>query len=81
MPMAQRKGIAQKARIKEKHRREEAKQNGIILEVATKRKSKKDGKRQRSIGNPSVGRFQNGMLKLSKRDVAKIEGPKRRRKK
>lgn len=80
MPMAQRKGIAEKARGREERRRQEAKQNGIILEVAAKRKSKKEGKRQRSIGTPSVGRFQKGMLKLSKRDVAEIEGPKRRRK-
>lgn len=82
MPMAQRKGIAQKARGREERRRQEAKENGIILEVAAKKpRVKKEGKRQRSIGTPSVGRFQKGMLKLSKRDVAEIEGPKRRRRK
>ena len=78
--MAQRKGIAHKARGKEERRRQEAKQNGIILEAPAKRKLNKEGKRQRSIGTPSVGRFQGGMLKLSKRDVAKIVGPKKRRK-
>lgn len=81
MPMAQRKGIAQKARGKEERRRQEAKQNGIVLEAPAKRKSKNEGRRQRSIGTPTVGRFQGGMLNLSKRDVAEIEGPKRRRRK
>ena len=80
MPMAQRKGMAKHALEKEQSRRREAKQNGIILETPTKRKSKRDGKRLRSIGTPSVGRFEGGMLKLSKRDLAKIEGPRRRRK-
>ena len=81
MPMAQRKGITQKAREREERRRQEAKQNGIILEAPAKRKLKTEGRRQRSIGTPSVGRFQGGMLKLSKRDVAEIEGPKRSRRK
>lgn len=76
---------------KEERRRKEAKQNGIILEVpaansnAKGKKAPGKGKgkkrRERSVGTPSVGHFERGMLKLSKRDVAKIEGgPKRRRK-
>lgn len=80
MPMAQRKGIAQKALGREERRRKEAKQNGIVLEAPAKRKLKSEGRRQRSIGTPNVGRFKGGMLTLSKRDVATIEGPKRRRK-
>ncbi len=79
MPLAQRKGIAQTALRKEKRRREEAKENGIILETPRKREVRNDGKRQRSIGNPTVGRFKGGMLKLSQKDVAEIEGPRKAR--
>lgn len=75
MPLTQRKGIAAKATRREELRRQEAKENGIILEKAVKRK-KKDSMRLRGIGAPSVGKFQGGMLKLSQKDVAKIEGPK-----
>lgn len=77
MPFAQRKGITTKATKREELRRREAQENGIILEKAAKRKKKGDGKRQRGIGAPSVGKFQGGMLKLSKKDVAEIEGPKK----
>ena len=38
---------------------------------------KRDLNRQRGIGVPSVGKFKRGMLKLSKKDVAQIEGPKK----
>jgi hypothetical protein len=79
MPLAQRKGIAQTALRKETRRRKEAKENGIILETPRKREVRKDGKRQRSIGNPTVGKFKGGMLKLSQKDVAAIEGPRRAR--
>jgi hypothetical protein len=79
MPLVQRKGIARKALGKEVSRRKEAKENGIILENPTKKKIKSHERRQRSIGAPNVGRFKGGMLKLSKRDVAEIEGPSRRR--
>ena len=78
MPLAQRKGIAAKAAKKEEVRRKEARENGIVLEKVVKRKKKKhEGVRMRGIGGPSVGRFERGMLKLSSKDVAKIEGPKR----
>ena len=77
MPLAQRKGIAAKAVEREELRRREAKENGIILEKAIKRKKKDGSMRQRGIGAPSIGKFQGGMLKLSKKDVAKIEGPKK----
>ena len=83
MPLAQRKGILTKAAEREGNRRREAQENGIILEKAVKGKLKPDKKRQRGIGLPSVGKFQGGMLKLSKKDVSNIEGPRRgpRRKK
>ena len=83
MPLAQRKGIAAKATGREKLRRREARENGIILEKAAKSRKKGHTMRRRGISAPSVGRFQGGILKLSKKDVAEIEGPKKiaRRKK
>ena len=77
MPLAQRKGIAAKARRREEIRRREAQENGIILEKAVKSNRKGDTMRHRGIGAPSIGKFQGGMLKLSKKDVAEIEGPKK----
>lgn len=77
MPMAQRKGILAKATEREAVRRREALANGIVLEKAKKVKDKTI-KRQRGIGAPSVGRFHKGTLKLSRRDLAEIQGPKKR---
>lgn len=78
MPMSQRKGIAAKASGREESRRKDAKENGVILEKATKgKKDIIDTKRQRGIGAPSVGRFKGGMLTLSKRDVIEIQGRKK----
>jgi len=82
MPMAHRKGIEAKKRNDDEKRRKEAKENGIILEKATNTKSnaakKETGKkRDRGVGAPSVGRFSGGTLKLSKRDIFEVEGPKR----
>lgn len=77
MPLAQRKGIIAKAAEKDDSRRKEAKENGIILEKVVKGKKKLGARRERGVGAPSVGKFQGGMLKLSKKDVADIEGPKR----
>ena len=74
--MSHRKGIALKARVGEEKRRREAKENGIILEVA-KAVKRQEGKRDRSVGGPSVGRFKGGTLTLSKNDIKDIEGPKR----
>lgn len=76
MPFAQRKGIMAKATKREDLRRREAQENGIILEKAGKPK-KDSTMRQRGIGAPSVGKFRGGMLKLNKKDVAAIEGPKK----
>lgn len=75
--MAQRKGIIAKLEAKDDTRRRQAQENGIILEKAAKGKSRDSNKRQRGIGAPSVGKFQGGMLKLSKKDVSNIEGPKK----
>ncbi|KAI1195931.1 hypothetical protein F5X97DRAFT_227658 [Nemania serpens] len=81
MPMAFRKGIRAAADGRETRRRREARENGIVLEKPSGTGSgnnKADkGKRKgpaRVIDAPSVGRMSNGMLTLSKRDIADIEG-------
>jgi hypothetical protein len=77
MPMSHRKGIIAKQTEKEDKRRREARENGIILEKA-KMGSKKnsDGKRDRGVGAPGIGKFSGGTLKLSKKDISEIEGPR-----
>ena len=80
MPMAHRKGIIAKAVEKDEARRREAHENGIILEKAVKTKKGGAARRERALGIPAVGRFQGGMLKLSKKDVAEIQGPKKQMK-
>ena len=76
MPLSQRRGIDLKAARKEAARRSDAKENGIILEKVTKGKKERCIRRQRAIGTPGVGKFRGGMLKLSKKDVAEIQGAK-----
>ena len=86
MPIAHRKGIIAKSTEREVTRRREARENGIILEKPSFSASKKSGgssiskpkKRERGVGGPSVGSFNRGMLKLSKRDVMDIQGPKKK---
>lgn len=78
MPMSHRKGIAMKLAEREETRRREAQENGTILEKAPKVRKASDTRRQRSIGAPTVGKFQGGMLKLSKRDVSDIQGLKKK---
>lgn len=77
MPMAHRKGMISKQREKEEKRRREARENGIVLEKAKIAKRPSESKRDRGVGGPGVGKFSNGMLKLSKKDIFDIEGPKR----
>ena len=78
MPMSHRKGIVAKQGAREERRRREARENGIILEKA-KMGAKKgsDGKRDRGVGAPGVGKFSGGTLKLSKKDIFDIEGPRK----
>ncbi|KAI0816474.1 hypothetical protein GGR55DRAFT_627096 [Xylaria sp. FL0064] len=85
MPMAFRKGIQAAAEGRETKRRREARENGIVLErpVASSL-GKKAGKGKRSsasraIDAPAVGRMNSGMLKLSKRDIADIQGGESRK--
>ena len=76
--MSHRRGIVAKQSEREEKRRKEAKENGIILEKArmgTKKGS--DGKRDRGVGAPGVGKFSGGTLKLSKKDIFDIEGPRK----
>lgn len=83
MPMSHRKGIEGARRDRDAKRRREAKENGIILEKATSGGSGKKGPQrsargERAVDAPAVGKLRNGMLRLSKRDVAEINGPVRR---
>ena len=77
MPLAQRKGITAKAVEREETRRREALDNGIVLEKAGSSKKRADMKRKRGIGAPTVGKFRGGTLRLSTKDVAEIQGPKK----
>ncbi|KAF2638883.1 hypothetical protein P280DRAFT_430375, partial [Massarina eburnea CBS 473.64] len=76
MPMAARKGIVAKENMREETRRKEAKENGIILERENRGgkagSGSSRGKRDGGVGAPSVGKFRNGTLTLSKKDVASI---------
>lgn len=77
MPASHRRGIIAKKEEREQTRRKEARENGIILEKAKSTKKFPEGKRERGVGAPAVGRFSGGTLSLSKQDIADIEGPKR----
>ncbi|KAL5119131.1 pre-rRNA processing and 40S ribosomal subunit assembly [Pleosporales sp. CAS-2024a] len=78
MPMAQRKHMVQKARLRDAKRRADAREAGVILErPATNRMSGKrepQRNRDRAVGLPGVGKFRGGTLSLSKRDVQSITG-------
>lgn len=90
MPLAHRRGIQAKAAGREVSRRKEAAENGVILERKKGKLTARVGggggdvggggaeRRERGIGNPSVGKFRGGTLRLSSRDVKSIEGPKQR---
>lgn len=80
MPMSHRKGIEGAKVVREAKRRKEAKENGIILEREAKKKgsgSRLGGgpRRDKAVDAPAVGKMRNGMLRLSKRDIAEIQGP------
>lgn len=77
MPLAQRKGIIARTKAQDEARKREAFENGIILEKS-KAQKRNNALRERAIGAPSVGRFHGGTLKLTKKDVAEIEGPRKR---
>jgi hypothetical protein len=79
MPPSHRKGIVAKKKEKEEFRRREARENGIILEkVSMKGRGGGERKRERGVGGPGVGKLVGGTLRLSKKDIYDIEGPKGR---
>ncbi|KAK6063459.1 hypothetical protein SCUP515_12417 [Seiridium cupressi] len=79
MPMSHRKGIEGAKLARESRRRKEAKENGIILEKEAKKKAQGGGagRREKAVDAPAVGKMRNGMLRLSKQDIAEIQGPVR----
>lgn len=79
MPTAHRRGIKAKAASKEDRRRQEAKENGIILEKPSKvQKSSNNGRRERGVAGSSVGKFSGGTLNLNKDDIARVQASGRR---
>lgn len=90
MPMGMRKGINTAKQDREAKRRREAKENGIILETAQKKggaKKRTKGRGGVAVDMPGMGKFRNGELRLSNREVKAVEmdgkrfdsGKKRRR--
>ena len=77
MPLAHRKGILAKSAGQEAIRRKEAQENGIILERASGKSRPDEGRRERGVDVPAVGKFRGGTLKLSKKDILDIQGPDR----
>ncbi|KUM62049.1 hypothetical protein ACN42_g5039 [Penicillium freii] len=79
MPTAHRRGIKAKAASKEDRRRQEAKENGIILEKPSKvQKSSNNGRRERGVAGSSVGKFSGGTLNLNKDDIDRVQASGRR---
>ncbi|KAF4764091.1 hypothetical protein N7455_010446 [Penicillium solitum] len=79
MPTAHRRGIKAKAASKEDRRRQEAKENGIILEKPSKvQKSSNNGRRERGVAGSSVGKFSGGTLNLNKDDIERVQASGRR---
>lgn len=81
MPMNMRKGMVAAAEGREAKRRREAKENGVILEKSGgsgggngKAAKKKQRPRERGVDGPAVGRMKGAELRISDRDVRKIEG-------
>ncbi|KAH0608251.1 uncharacterized protein H6S33_002303 [Morchella sextelata] len=72
MPMADRVWMEKSRKAKEEKRRREAREAGVVLEREVRVK-KEVKRRERGFG-PSVGKFRNGTLVLSRRDVMDIEG-------
>lgn len=76
--MAERKGVNANRAVRDEKRRNEAKENGVILEREARKSIGERGKiRDRGVGGPSIGRMRGGMLTLSRRDIAEIQGPPR----
>ncbi|OKL62130.1 hypothetical protein UA08_02785 [Talaromyces atroroseus] len=82
MPKSHRQGIEARAVKTETTRRREARENGIILEKPVFKQQKNSSssakRRDRGVGAPAVGKFAGGTLRLSKHDLASIQGPSRK---
>ena len=76
MPLSHRKGIKAKAVATEVRRRIDAKENGIILERPTPSSKSRPVRRERGVGAPTIGKFSGGTLKLSRKDLQSIHGPR-----
>ena len=74
MPLSHRKGISAKAASRDASRRDEARETGIILEKAVRSPKGPSTRRDRGVDVPSVGRFRDGALRLSQKDVSSIQG-------
>lgn len=79
MPLEAKRGIDGKKREREKKRRREARETGVVLEkekkvVKVRKKGTMAGKGLGSLDAPSVGKFKGGALVLSKKDVRSITG-------
>lgn len=72
VPRAIKMGMDSRKREREEKRRKEAKENGIILEKPATKKKAAAAKRERSVGNPGIGKFRGGKLELGKRDLHKL---------
>ncbi|KAJ5689599.1 hypothetical protein N7462_003991 [Penicillium macrosclerotiorum] len=73
MPDSHRRGIKEKAALKDEKRRREAKENGIILERPSKVSKSNTGRRERGVGGSSIGKFSGGTLNLSKQDLHSMQ--------
>lgn len=85
MPVPMKYGMTLAKDAREKKRVRVARDSGIVLEKKTlgeeeRRKREKDERKRRENRGfgPAVGKFKNGALVLSKKDVRDIEGPRER---
>lgn len=79
MPLSHRRGITTKATDREQRRRQDALENGVILEKAKHAAKGNQTRRVRSVGGPTIGRFRGGTLRLGARDLRSVQGPEKGR--
>jgi len=71
MPTRMRQGLESAKKKRQDKKEQEAQEAGILMPV--KRKVKVEKPRQRGLKTTSgVGKFKNGMLKISERDIRKV---------
>lgn len=80
MPLAHRRGINAKATDREERRRQDALENGVVLEREKRKSNSKQAKfREKGIGGPAIGRFKGGTLKIRQRDVRSLQDEQRKK--